>query len=107
MIRQKKSAFAIDALGNGDISLAIMPTTAGKPDITIVGIPKRQARALANRILHEIDYAEGRRLKRPSTPHLPFIDLQPCMDCGRKNATACAGRHGRACPLISDESARS
>ena len=90
-----QSSIWLDALGEGDISMAVIRGDK----IVIVGIPKRQARALANRILHEIDYAEGNRARRPSCPSLDFTELQPCMDCGRKNATPCAGRGGRACPL--------
>lgn len=94
------SCIIIDALGNGDISMAVgRDVEQGGGKMTIVGLPKRQARALANRILHEIAYAEGKRPRRPSSPFLFFDDLQPCMDCGRKNATACDGRGGRPCPL--------
>ena len=90
-----KSSIWIDTLGDGDLSISVHRDDK----VMIVGVPKRQARALANRILHEIDFAEGRRDRRPGTPSLYFTELQPCMDCGRKNAQACEGRAGRTCPL--------
>lgn len=96
------SSICIDALGDGDISLYLRRGEGCDMRCVIVGIPKRQGKTLANRILHEIAFAEGRRPRRPSTPHLFFNELQPCMDCGRKNATPCAGRSGRACPLASE-----
>lgn len=98
------SHITIDPLGNGDIQLAI---TSDRQDATstcnriITGMPKRTAKALAHRILHEIEFAEGKRQRRPSTPHLAFKELLPCMDCGRRDATPCPGRSGRPCPLQS------
>ena len=92
----------IDALGNGDIQLAITsdrPDKVNKANRIITGLPQRTARALANRILHELDFAEGKRDRRPSTPHLSYHEILPCMDCGRQNATPCAGRSGRPCPI--------
>jgi hypothetical protein len=47
----------------------------GSEDFVVVGLPKRQARAFANRILHELDFQDGRRERRPSTPHLFGDDL--------------------------------
>lgn len=102
------SHLTIDALGNGDIQLAISsdrPDQKSTCNRIITGMSKRTARALANRILHEIDFAEGKRSRRPGTPHLTFTELLPCMDCGRRNATPCAGRSGRACPLKPKENA--
>lgn len=92
----------IDALGGGDIQLAFWRKVGGKDRQLITGLAKRQARALANRILHEIDHAEGKRAKRPSNPHMDYAELLPCLDCGRKLATACDGRSGRACPLAEE-----
>jgi hypothetical protein len=59
------------SLGNGDIQLAI---TSDRQDATstcnriITGMPKRTAKALAHRILHEIEFAEGKRQRRPHAP---------------------------------------
>lgn len=100
-----RTYITLDALGGGDITLSVARGDSSTKERrhVITGMPKRQARALANRILHEIEYAEGRRARRPSSPFLFFDDLQPCMDCGRKNATPCEGRGGRACPLATIE----
>jgi hypothetical protein len=93
------SSICLDALGDGDITLGVFRNDPHEEKMIIVGIPRRQAKAIAIRILHEIDYADGKRARRPSSPHLFFKELQPCTDCGRKNAMPCAGRAGRTCPL--------
>jgi hypothetical protein len=62
---------SIDALPGG-VQLFIKN---GNEDALVVGLPKRQARAFANRILHELDFQDGRRERRPSTPHLFGNDL--------------------------------
>lgn len=62
---------SIDALPGG-VQLFLKN---GNEDSVVVGLPKRQARALANRILHELDFQDGRRERRPSTPHLFGDDL--------------------------------
>lgn len=86
-----RSSVWIDSLGEGDLTLSLFRN--GKDHIT-TGIPKRQARALANRIIHELDFAEGRRQRRPSSPHLYWNELQPCLSCGQKNTDRnnCQGR---------------
>lgn len=68
-----RTGLMIDPLGNGDIGLAFC--FKGAKSAVLTGIPKRQARAIANRILHEIDYAEGKRPRRPGTPHIDYDDL--------------------------------
>lgn len=83
---QKKSSrtgLMIDPLGGGDIQIALCFPNAKAAVLT--GIPKRQARAIANRILHEIEYAEGTRSRRPSSPHISYesrILSQFCKQCG-------------------------
>lgn len=72
MTNSNRTALSIDALGNGDIQLAFCFPHATSAVLT--GIPKRQARAIAMRILHEIDYAEGHRPRRPSSPHIAYED---------------------------------
>lgn len=62
---------SIDALPGG-VQLFIKN---GNEDFVVVGLPKRQARAFANRLLHELDFQDGRRERRPSTPHLFGDDL--------------------------------
>lgn len=47
----------------------------GNGDSVLVGLPKRQAKAFANRILHECDFQDGRRARRPSSPHLFGQDI--------------------------------
>lgn len=49
--------------------------TNGNGNSVLVGLARRQAKAFANRILHEIDFQEGKRDRRPSTPHLFGQDL--------------------------------
>ncbi len=66
-----KVGMSIDALPGG-VQLFIKN---GNEDAVVVGLPKRQARAFANRILHELDFQDGRRERRPSTPHLFGNDL--------------------------------
>lgn len=66
-----KFGMSIDALPGG-VQLFIKN---GNEDAVVVGLPKRQARAIANRILHELDFQDGRRERRPSTPHLFGNDL--------------------------------
>lgn len=66
-----KFGMSIDALPGG-VQLFIKN---GNEDAVVVGLPKRQARAFANRILHELDFQDGRRERRPSTPHLFGNDL--------------------------------
>ncbi len=61
-----RTGLFIDALGKGDIQLGFC--FPGATAAVLTGIPKRQARAIANRILHEIDYAEGRKPRRPGPP---------------------------------------
>ena len=63
----KKSGASIDPIGTGQVQIAIQNSATGKHVLTIM--PHRQARAFANRILHEIEFAEGKRTRRPSTPH--------------------------------------
>lgn len=67
---RKKSGASIDPIGKSQIQLFVVNRFTGNYVLTI--IPKRQARAFANRILHEIEYAEGKRVRRPSTPHLDW-----------------------------------
>jgi hypothetical protein len=62
---------SIDALPGG-VQIFIIN---GNGDAVVVGLPKRQAKAFANRILHEIDFQDGQRARRPSTPHLFGEDL--------------------------------
>ena len=62
---------SIDALPGG-VQLFIKN---GNGNWVLVGLPKRQARAFANRILHELDFQDGRKARRPSTPHLFGKDL--------------------------------
>lgn len=62
---------SIDALPGG-LQLFIKN---GNEDAMVIGLPKRQARAFANRILHELDFQDRRRKRRPSTPHLFGDDL--------------------------------
>ncbi len=64
----KKSGASIDPIGTRQIQIAIQNGATGNHVLTIM--PHRQARAFANRILHEIEFAEGKRDRRPSTPHL-------------------------------------
>lgn len=71
--KSNRTGLMIDALGDGNIQLAFC--FPGAKVAVLTGIPKRQARAIANRILHEIDYAEGRRPRRPSEPHIGYEDL--------------------------------
>lgn len=66
-----KFGLSIDALPGG-VQICIRN---GNGDSVLVGLPKRQAKAFANRILHEIDFQDGRRARRPSTPHLFGDDL--------------------------------
>lgn len=70
--KSNRTGLMIDALGNGDVQLAFC--FAGASSVVLTGIPKRQARAIAMRILHEIDYAEGKRARRPSSPHIGYAD---------------------------------
>lgn len=67
-----RTGLFIDAFGNGDVQLSFC--FKGAKMAVLTGIPKRQARAIANRILHEIDYAEGRKARRPSSPHISYDD---------------------------------
>lgn len=100
MTRAMRTWLTLDALGNGDVQIAITRDIANAKRTSIItGIPKRQAVAMANRILHEVDFAEGKKSRRPGNPHLDWPELMPCLDCGRKNATPCDGRAGRTCPL--------
>ena len=70
--KANRTGLSIDALGNGDIQLAFC--FPGATTAVLTGIPKRQARAIAMRILHEIEYAEGRRPRRPGNPHIGYED---------------------------------
>lgn len=70
--KSNRTGLMIDALGNGDVQLAFC--FPGATTAVLTGIPKRQARAIAMRILHEIDYAEGLRPRRPSSPHIAYED---------------------------------
>ena len=70
--KPSRTGLYIDALGNGDIQLAV--SFAGATSAVLTGIPKRQARAIAMRILHEIDYAEGKKPRRPGSPHIHYDD---------------------------------
>lgn len=97
----KRSSIWIDNLGGGDIKISAFRDT-GEPALgkaLTLGIPKRQARAIANRILHEIDFAEGKRARRPSEPHIHFEELLTCSDCHAKRPQPCDGRGGRPCPM--------
>ena len=78
-----RTGLMIDALGNGDVQLSFCRKDTKAAYMT--GIPKRQARAIAHRILHEIDFAEGRRSRRPSSPHIGYedrVETQHCSQCG-------------------------
>lgn len=79
-----RTGVMIDALGGGDIQLSLC--FPGATAAVLTGIPKRQARAIANRILHEIEFAEGKRHRRPSSPHISYesrVLSQFCTQCGQ------------------------
>jgi hypothetical protein len=87
--------------GNGDIQLAI---TSDRQDATstcnriITGMPKRTAKALAHRILHEIEFAEGKRQRRPTRPTSRSRNCCPAWTAAAETPRP-AGRSGRPCPL--------
>jgi hypothetical protein len=53
----------------GSISLFVKDEAG---EYVLVYLGKRQARALANRINQNVDYAEGKAARRPGTPHFWF-----------------------------------
>lgn len=68
-----RTGLSIDPLSKGGVQLSFCFKGAKRAVMT--GIPKRQARAIANRILQELDYAEGLLARRPSSPHIFYDDL--------------------------------
>lgn len=71
--QRTKTGLSIDPFDGGQF-IQIGISFCGAKSAVLTGIPKRQARAIANRILQELDYAEGRRARRPSTPHIFYDD---------------------------------
>lgn len=75
---RKQSYIAIDRLQDG---VTLYVSRLGEQGV-VVGLNARAARALANRILHELDYQDGKRSRRPSSPHLRF-DEKICNRTGK------------------------
>jgi hypothetical protein len=65
------SSVTLDSLPGG---VSIYVNGASGKDV-LFSMKKRQARALANRILQECDYQDGLCQRRPSSPHLHFNEI--------------------------------
>lgn len=88
--KPNRTGLFIDALGGGDIQLAFC--FQGARSAVLTGIPKRQAKAIANRILQEIAYAEGKAARRPGSPHIHYDDR--VLHSPEYLAKICAGGSG-------------
>jgi hypothetical protein len=73
MTRQKTGLSIDPGPNNNGVQLAFC--FPGAKIAVLTGIPPRQARAIANRILQELDFREGKRARRPSSPHIFYDDF--------------------------------